>query len=373
MDNLPILAYPSGLFRASDGHYLFSFYGIVIVLGACLCLFLANYHAHKDGYDWTFFNTVFIIAFPAGILGARIWYEIATVNEVGGLASASSFLEGFRMFWDFRNGGLAIQGGAILGVLAGVLYVFFRRQGTPILKATDYAVPTILIGQAIGRWGNFFNQEVFGHAVTREAWSFLPGFILNNMTNGTTAMDGAGDYIVPTVEGYSSIVAPLFLTESIINLLFFVVILFVLPAVEGRHYRTGDTTFSYFIAYGLVRFFLEPLRNPIFIMGVGEYTDTASRSSFRSYGMAIAFIVTGVVLIFLNHLIRGLQDKGLIRLPERKVLTSSMSVRGEKTHKDEVETTSSKTSDDMFDLSALKARRRQTEKDDKEDETHDRS
>lgn len=337
--NLTSLAYDNGIIKLSNGQNLVSFYGIIIVCGAILALFLSNYRAHKDGYDWNFFGTVFIVAFPCGILGARVWYMIATFNEANGLRHSAGFIDGFLKFWDFRSGGLAIQGGAIGGILAGVLYVIFRRKGTPVLKATDYAVPTILVAQAIGRWGNFFNQEVFGHAVTREAWSFLPGFILNNMTNGTSSMIGS-NYIVPTVDGYSSMVAPLFLIEGVINLLFFFVIGHALPAFLGKHYKDGDSTFSYFIAYGFVRVALEPLRNATFIMGVGSGSTDVTKTHYQSYMMAIAFIVIGVVLILANHVLRMLSDKGIIRLkkflPQPTYSTMSMSKKNKKEELEDV-------------------------------------
>lgn len=267
------------------------FYAIAILLGAFLALFLSSYRAHKDGYDWSFFGTIFIVAFPCGIIGARIWYVIADWNPAWN-------------FWDIFaiwNGGLAIQGGAIGGVLAGALVAFFCRKGTPLLKCTDFAVPTILVAQAVGRWGNFFNQEVFGHTVTLEAWNFLPSFITNNMQNGSSAMGWTG-VVIP--EG--SIAAPLFLVEGILNVAFFFLITYGLESLEGKHYKLGDSTFAYFIAYGFTRLILEPMRNAAFQMGVNNHADGGAMAS---YGMAIAFIAVGAFLIFMNHLLRYLDNR----------------------------------------------------------------
>jgi phosphatidylglycerol:prolipoprotein diacylglycerol transferase len=287
------LAYPIGI--PTDRPVL-HFYGLIIVCGACLALFLSNYRAHKDGYDWHFFDSIFLVAFPAGIVGARIWYVIATWPECA--PSASEWYRPLAV-WE---GGLAIQGGAIGGILIGLLYAHYRRKGTPVLAIADYAVPTILIAQAIGRWGNFFNQEVFGHCVLPSAWDFLPSFIVSNMQNGDSAM----------VSGISlasgSIAAPLFLVEGSINLMFYLIIAHVLPSVLGKHYRLGDTSFSYFIAYGITRLVLEPVRNPAFIMGVTSQSDL-SKSNAKSFIMAIVFIVFGVLAVVSNHVIQALLEK----------------------------------------------------------------
>ncbi|MFA6861770.1 MAG: prolipoprotein diacylglyceryl transferase [Bacilli bacterium] len=292
--NLLTLAYYNGI---PFDKPVVRFYALFILVGALLALFLSNYRAHKDGYDWHFFDTIFLVAFPAGIIGSRIWYVLASLNEFANQPWYSVF--------EIWNGGLAIQGGAIGGILAGVLYARFRRKGTHILRCMDFAVPTILVAQAIGRWGNFFNQEVFGHAVSASAWDFLPTFITSNLQNGTDAMIGAGSYVVPA----GGVVAPLFLIEGVINLFFYFLIGYGVPALEGKNYKEGDSSFSYFIAYGLVRLILEPLRNYRFIMGVSTATDL-SRSHYNSLIMAIAFIVFGVIMIALNHIIRYLSSKG---------------------------------------------------------------
>ena len=265
------------------------FYAVFILIGAGLAFFLSSYRAHKKGYDWSFFLTIFVVAFPCGIIGARIWYCIASWNEFAN--------DPISVFYIWK-GGLAIQGGAIGGVLAGALVAFFRRKGTPLLQCTDFAVPTIIVAQAIGRWGNFFNQEVFGHAVSNTAWDFLSSFITNNMTNGNLPMLG-GNVRIPD----GAIAAPLFLVEGVINIAFYFLMTSGLEALEGKHYKNGDSTFAYFISYGIIRLILEPLRNSAFIMGGAD--------SPRSWGMAIAFIAIGLFCIFMNHLLRYLDKKHL--------------------------------------------------------------
>lgn len=300
--NVSTLSYYYGI---PFGHPVVRFYAICILFGACVALFLSDYRAHKDGYDWHFFDTVFPLALIAGIIGARIWYVVASWDQYSG-----------KPFWevfDMRNGGLAIQGGAIGGVLVGALYCIFRRRGTSILKIMDFAVPTIIIAQMIGRWGNFFNQEVFGHFVSADAWNFLPSFITNNMQNGDLSMgvyiyngkeitDAMNGIIVPS----GSIAAPLFLVEGVVNILFYFLIAHGVPDVLGKHYRNGDQAFAYFVSYGIIRIILEPLRNAHFIMG----DSTGTKTEFKSYSMAIAFIAVGVSLIVINHVLHYLARKG---------------------------------------------------------------
>ncbi len=278
------------------------FYALFILFGAGVAFFLSNYRARKAGYNWNFFDTVFLVAFPLGIVGARIWYVIASFQaEFLPVFQNRGFWAGFGNMFALWNGGLAIQGGVILGVISGVLVVFFRRKGVSILQAMDFAVPTIFVAQMFGRWGNFFNQEVFGHAVSPEAWNFLPSFIMNNMQNGTSSM--LSGVKIPS----GSVAAPLFLVEGVVNILFYFLLTQGIPAIEKNRYVNGDQAFGYFIAYGIIRAVLEPLRNPAFIMGTENVT--SSHSNYKSFFMAIAFIIVGLVLIVINHVLYHLSGK----------------------------------------------------------------
>ena len=107
------------------------------------------------------------------MLVVEFWYVIAEWDE---FASQS--------FWDMidiRSGGLAIQGGVIAGVLFGIWYFKKFDKKNTIAYHGDLIVPAVLIGQAIGRWGNFFNQEVYGACVDRSKLWMFPNFILDNM------------------------------------------------------------------------------------------------------------------------------------------------------------------------------------------------
>lgn len=271
-----VLALPQG-FDIFGLHI--QFYALFILGGALLALFLSSYRAHKKGYSWDFFEIIFFVAFPLGIVGARVWYVIAEWQKefAGG--------EFWRVFaiWE---GGLAIQGGIIGGVLAGVFTIKYFKKGCSVLEILDFAVPTIFIAQAIGRIGNFTNQEVYGAYVSTQGWNFLPGFITNQMH---IEEGGAG-----------TMAAPLFLVEGLINVANYYILVHAVPYIFGKHYKDGDVSFIYIVLYGITRMVMEPLRNSRYQMGSNQSA---------SFNMAIAFIVIGVLLVVGNHLYCYYRDK----------------------------------------------------------------
>jgi prolipoprotein diacylglyceryl transferase len=248
---------------------LVAFYAIFILSGAFLAYALTEREFIKLGKKKGFIEDVFIVAFPAGILGSRLWYVWGQWE----LEFASQPLWKIFAVWE---GGLAIMGGALGGALIGILYVYFKRKDIPIIKTLDLAVPTILVAQAIGRWGNFFNQEVYGAIGDVEAWMWLPTFIREQMTiNGSFRV-------------------PLFLIESMINLSGYVVIRFGIGEGLKRYRKQGDLALMYLVWYGLTRGIMEPLRNPSFNMG---------NSGNWSFVWGWVFFAVGLLMIGANHLL----------------------------------------------------------------------
>ncbi len=297
MNNLFI---PSGF---NIGPIHIAFYAICILLGAILAYILSRLFIKKRGYNPGDIENLFYIAFPMGIVGARIWYVIAQWN-------AEFASQPWYQVFAIWHGGLAIQGGIIGGVLAGVIFMLVRRKHIPLLLAMDCIIPTILLAQAIGRWGNFFNQEVYGQCVDASYWSWLPDFIVDRITytlnsTGTGWLIGSsGNPVLLCPEGM--VVVPLFLIEGTINILGFLFIALGVPAIfklikkyTGKMYLANGTLASlYLVWYGTVRFILEPMRNQQYIMG--DYT---------SMGMSIAFIVIGVIGIVLSYLYHFIWSK----------------------------------------------------------------
>ena len=152
------------------------------------------------------------------------------------------------------------------------------------------------MAQAVGRWGNFFNCEVYGELVNDSAWRFLPKVIWNNMH-----YDGFGG-VAPDGMMY----VPLFLIEGIINFFGFFVLAHVFGRALRKYTELGDLCFGYIGWYGLTRVILEPIRDNSFKMG------------FWSWFWSFAFVLVSALLIVGNHLIRYLLRKKKGELHVRK-------------------------------------------------------
>lgn len=305
-----ILALPSSF---KIGPLEITFYACCILLGALFSLGFTMLRMKQKGYNPRDIENLFLIAFPAGLVGARLWYCIAQSHEFVRYDAAGNYHFGLSLLScigvEFNNAtsqfqfnglsGLAIQGGVVLGVLVGVMFVIKYRKHMKLFDIADAAVPSILIAQAIGRWGNFFNQEVYGKPVPAKYWSWLGQWFIDQMTIPEAGIE-AGE-----------IANPLFLIEGCINVVGFLILFVVLGILLKKYVLPGVVTFSYFIWYGIVRVIMEPLRNSKFIMSPNE---SFSTSQF----VAILFIVFGVVAvscIYINHYVlkpRGIDLKSLV-------------------------------------------------------------
>ncbi|MFB4164551.1 prolipoprotein diacylglyceryl transferase [Alteribacillus sp. JSM 102045] len=211
-------------------------YGIIIGLGAFLGFIIANREADKRGMPKDIFADLLIFAIPISILCARLYYVIFRWEYY------SQFPREILAIW---QGGLAIHGGLIGAVLT--TYVFAQKKGISFWKLLDIAAPSIILGQAIGRWGNFMNQEAHGGPVSRGFLESLqlPEFIINQMF-----IDGT--YYHPT-----------FLYESIWNLLGFALLMYL----RRVNLRRGELFLSYIIWYSIGRFFVEGMRTDSLMIG----------------------------------------------------------------------------------------------------------
>ena len=241
-------------------------YAVAILTGAVIAYYLSRYFAQKDGLSGEVIENIFFVAFPTGLIGTRIWFVLSNLETMN---------PWYRAFFIWE-GGLAIQGGIIFGGLATYYFITKMQKKISFLKALDYITPNILIAQAIGRWGNFFNQEVYGACVPRTQLSFLPNFILDQMAGG-------GGILCASTQ----VAQPLFLYESILNTIGFVLITFVLRYYWKKR-PVGVLGALYFVYYGIVRALLEPLRNPIFIMEIGGVpTSLVTAVLFTLFGIGL--------------------------------------------------------------------------------------
>jgi phosphatidylglycerol:prolipoprotein diacylglycerol transferase len=266
------------------GNFQITFYALIILTAGLTALFYGMIRFKKMNLDPTRLENVFLVAFPSGLVGARIWYIICQFQTEFKYYFEQSFWTGLGSFIGIKNGhfkgiaGIAVEGGALLGIIVGMLFVHFRRKEMKVFDISDVIVPVILLSQAIGRWGNFFNQEVYGQPTDPSSWSWLGQWFVDQMTVG-------GQFRTP-----------LFLIESLFNILGFLIILvFTLkPVKEKLHLAPGTTTFAYFVWYGLLRALMEPLRDTRYIMN----NSISVTMSWIFFG----FGVTGIIMSYVYKL-----------------------------------------------------------------------
>ena len=234
-------------------------YSALILVACFLVLYLTQNEAQRFGVQREFVFNMLFWALITGIIGARLYYVLFNLDIY--LKDPIEILK----IW---NGGLAIHGGLIFGLLTIVSYC--KKYKVRVVRMLDFLVVPLLLGQAIGRWGNFFNQEAHG-AATSVAYLqriMIPDFIIDGMT-----IDGV-------------VYTPTFLYESIVCLIAFIVLLFVR---RGKYTKVGTMTASYLMVYGILRFFIEMSRTDALMIGGFKIAQIAS----------IIMIIIGLGMIML--------------------------------------------------------------------------
>jgi phosphatidylglycerol:prolipoprotein diacylglycerol transferase len=255
-----------------------AFYALAILTGVIIAVVLGIKEGEKIGISQDIIYDGIIWILPLAILGSRLYYVIFEWERYRG-----DFL---RMI-DLRQGGLAIHGAFITAVIAVVFYARWKKFD--LLKALDIVAPGFLVAQAMGRWGNFFNQEAHGYVVGNltgnmpnlsldEQRAFLsgtlrlPNFIVNNMYfPGPSGLN----YYHPT-----------FLYESLWNLTGFALILVLR---RTKLIRSGDLIGLYLIWYSIGRFFIEGIRTDSLYFGSSNIR-TAQVISLLSIAVGIGVI-----------------------------------------------------------------------------------
>ena len=223
------------------GYIQIYWYSVCIVVGMAVGMFLVYREAKKRDISESVMTDLIFYTIIFAIIGARLYYVIFDWKKY-----SNNLLEIFEIW----HGGLAIHGAIIAGGIFLILHCKKRKLDT--LKILDICAVGLIIGQAIGRWGNFFNQEVFGTEVSIDFLKhlFLPGFIIDGMKIG-------GVYH-----------HPLFLYESLWCLIGFGVLLFVR---RRRYIKTGQIFGLYCMWYSLGRFFLEGMRVEEYNLKIGSF------------------------------------------------------------------------------------------------------
>lgn len=243
------------------GPFTIYWYGIIITSAFILGTILAYYHAAKTDIDPEHILNMLILIIPASIIGARLFQVLSLWEDY-----RSNPLE-IIATW---HGGLAIHGGLIGGFMVG--YYYIRKHRLDFWKLADIYAPSIILGQAIGRWGNFINQEAYGSAVTRSFISHFPDFIQRQML-----IDGQYHH-------------PAFLYESIWDLIIFIILMICL---RRRHFK-GQIMLLYLTLYSVGRFLIEELR-----------LDSLMWGPFRSAQLLSVLIILACTLIYLFRLKKG--------------------------------------------------------------------
>lgn len=236
-------------FIVEFGFLKIRWYGALIALAILLGTFLALKEVRKKNINEDHFMNMLLLAMPAAFIGARLYY--VAFNWGYYKLHPSEILA----VW---QGGLAIHGGLIGAFTVG--WLVLRYYKINFLQVADLAAPSLILGQAIGRWGNYFNQEAYGYEVdpSQIPWAMW--------------IDGAYRH-------------PAFLYESIWNLLVFSLLIFIREKIKVRD---GFILSLYLIAYSVGRFFIEGLRTDSLMLGPLRMAQVTS----------LSFIFFGLLLLY---------------------------------------------------------------------------
>ncbi|TFD95831.1 prolipoprotein diacylglyceryl transferase [Jeotgalibacillus sp. R-1-5s-1] len=246
----------------SIGPLSVAWYGLIIGTGIVLGYILANREADRLGMPKDMFADLLIWAVPIAIISARIYYVAFQWDFYSQNPGA------IIQIW---NGGIAIHGALIGSIATGIIYA--KIKGLSFWKIVDIAAPSIILGQLLGRWGNFINQEAHGGEVSRSFLEglFIPDWIINQMY---IEIDGTFAYYHPT-----------FLYESLWSLVGFVLLLGLRKVNPLR----GEIFLFYVIWYSIGRAFIEGLRTDSLMLT--ETIRVAQALSFALIVIALAILL----------------------------------------------------------------------------------
>ena len=267
-------------FELWDGFEI-RFYGITMAIAVLVAFLVISHAMKKENYKDDLPLYLLILCVPLGVIGGRIFFVIFSTDRVN--------------LFDIRNGGLAIYGSILICILA--VYIFSRIKKVGFFTIVDFIVPGLILAQAIGRWGNFFNimgghYEVFGLATGD--FHFFP----------LTVLIGGKPHLST------------WLYESILSFVGFFLLWRLLRAKKengDRKHKFGTVTAVYFIFHGTVRAILEPLREDALTL-FGDNSFFMNRISFL---ISIALVAVGLVILYLNK-------KGKISQDNRNIIKSNV-------------------------------------------------
>ena len=298
MENIFIALRSPGPELIQLGPFSLRWYGLLIGISVLLGLNLSGELASKKGLKKSLINDLLPILVLASVIGARIYYVAFEWRNYTGknFWSSINFLNlniPIPSAIEIWGGGIAIHGALIMGTLSVIFFCRWRKES--FWDVFDILVPSIALGQAIGRWGNFFNNEAFG-APTNLPWKlFIPYQFRPEIFSSQ-------EYFHPT-----------FLYESIWNIIVFGILIFLFKKSNTNELRMPSGTLSciYLISYSLGRIWIEALRiDPLCLGGVPPFCEGGIRiAQFISLFLMSAGLL-GIWRIFISK--KSLPDPSLI-------------------------------------------------------------
>ncbi len=233
-------------------------YGIIIATGMLMGIWIATYNARRRGYKSEMVLDIALIAVITAVIGARIHYVVFSWEYF----KDGPFIDVFKIW----NGGLAIYGGLIGGLLG--VFIYSKLSKKKFLSLADLLIPSLILGQAIGRWGNFANQEAYGWIIKNPAWTFFPVAVF---------IKSEGAFHMAT-----------FFYESFWN---FAVFAFLMNYLK-KNRREGNVFFLYLTLYGFGRMIIEGFR-----MDSQYLLDTGIRVNQL---ISLILVIFGILMLLLR-------------------------------------------------------------------------
>ena len=232
-------------------------YGVIIGVGMLLSLLLISWVAKKSGQNSDFYWDMALVTIITGVVGARLYYVVF---------SWDSYKDDLLSIINLRQGGLAIYGGVIGGVLGIIIFALIKKDFKLLIKLMDVCAPCLILGQALGRWGNFFNQEAYGNLVTNTKLQWFPYAVY--------------------IENEAAWFQATFFYESLWNFVGLAILLLVFKKSENL----GTTTASYLVWYGIGRTIIEGLRSDSLYIG------TTNIRVSQLLSMILVFVGVGILV-----------------------------------------------------------------------------
>lgn len=227
------------------------FYGILMATAFVVGLFVVRKLCKMKGFDENMPYDLLLIVFPSAIVGARINYVLFTLDRGWTFAEILSI-------W---HGGLMIYGGVLFSVVA--IWIYCHCKKISFLSVIDMLAPVLILGQAIGRWGNFFNQEAYGSLITNPAFQWFPfGVYIENSNFTPEAREQ-----VAKAFGGSAVEGAWFNATFFYESLWCAIGFVLLYLIYTKTNKKGLCVATYFAYYGFERFFVEMLRTDSLYLG----------------------------------------------------------------------------------------------------------